>query len=386
MQNYLMQLNAIKKNKKISSVFLTMKYEVPSRAIFNEKDLESFKESPACSDFIQFVKACAMSVKGFPCSYREMNDEFPDCPPLSGTIKKFVTFMERLSDMIDDFPPLHQSMRFGNKAFRSWHSQLLLEIPVFLEGIIPSSEDSCDCILELAPYLATSFGNETRIDYGTGHEMTMALFFYCLFKIEILKKEDMKDLVLIAFPSYIRTMRRLQVDYLLEPAGSHGVWGLDDYHCLIFYWGASQLIDHPFILPSSIHDKSIIEEHGGDFLYLEGIRFIQQIKKGALFAETSPMLNDISGVGDWSRIAVGLSRIFENEVLFKLPVVQHTLFGSIFSKNWVSSNVSEGRSSQDFLGNDRMTPVHHLAGYYSTPGIPTTALGGKCCLPYTRLI
>ena len=33
---------------------------------------------------------------------------------------------------------------------------------------------------ELAAYLADSFGNAIRIDYGTGHETTFVAFLYCL--------------------------------------------------------------------------------------------------------------------------------------------------------------------------------------------------------------
>lgn len=68
----------------------------------------------------------------------------------------------------------------------------------------------------------------------------------CLYKIGFFKQTDFPAMVLRLFAAYLALMRRLQKTYMLEPAGSHGVWGLDDYHCLPFYFGSAQLIGETF--------------------------------------------------------------------------------------------------------------------------------------------
>lgn len=115
---------------------------------------------------------------------------------------------------------------------------------------------------------------------------------------------------------YLNLIRRLIKTYTLEPAGSHGVWGLDDNSFLPYLFGSAQLspaISEADATPieGSIPDApdasgatkaNVVETERKRNMYFSAIGFIYDIKKGP-FWEHSPMLYDISGIrGGWGKI------------------------------------------------------------------------------------
>ncbi|EPT30944.1 phosphotyrosyl phosphate activator (ptpa) protein [Toxoplasma gondii ME49] len=184
---------------------------------------------------------------------------------------------------------------------------------------------------ELTDYLCHAFGDRQRIDYGTGHEVSFALFLFVLFEAKILDEHaDDAAAVLLVFAQYVEVCHALQKTYSLEPAGSRGAWGLDDFHFLPFLFGAAQLVENHFIHPAEVVDMGVVKEFAPSNLYFSSIEYTMEVKKGAPFSECAPMLYDISGVSTWRKIHAGLLKMYEGEVLNKFPIAQHLLFGKYF--------------------------------------------------------
>lgn len=294
-------------------------FETPTKRISSPDDLRRFHSSAAGRHFLGFVAALCHSVRG-----RKLSDPVP---PLPQTLTSLLSLLQTLTSWIDEIPPLPHPARYGNPAYRSWHARLSAEAPALLLPILPS-EELLPAVDELLPYLLDSFGNASRIDYGTGHETNFAAFLYCLARLGLIREEDYPALVTRVFVAYLEIMRRLQTTYCLEPAGSHGVWGLDDYHFLPFIFGSAQLIDHKYMKPKSIHNQDILDNFSHEYMYLTCVAFVKKVKKG-VFAEHSPMLDDISAVPTWSKVNSGMLKMYKAEVLEKVPIMQHFLFGSL---------------------------------------------------------
>lgn len=294
-------------------------FEVPTTQVKSVLDMARWNNSSGYEDYLGFIMAMNTAVKGKKLSC--------DCD-CSETVKGLLNLLDTLDVWIDETPAIDQPQRFGNKAFRIWYEKLKSEGNALTSKILPSYLQRAS--QELSEYLVDGFGNSTRIDYGTGHEMSFACYLCCFFKLRLLGEGDKIATVFKVFDRYLKVVRKLQVTYRMEPAGSRGVYGLDDFQFLPFIWGSSQFFSHPTIFPVHFVEERIVAEHRSEYMFLECINYIMSVKSGP-FAEHSNALWNVSGVPHWGKVNSGLLKMYKAEVLQKFPIIQHFKFGSIIT-------------------------------------------------------
>lgn len=341
----------------------------PSRRILSKKDHDIFLASPSHDLVTAFVFTLSESVEDTSISSVGSRDQDP-------IITSLLKVLDEAESIVAECPPVDTESRFGNKSFQdfvdkvesrleSWHE--LLQVPK-------------EAVIEVSTYLQHSFGNRSRIDYGSGHELNFVVWLLCLNRLSLLPQSTFPHIALVVFPRYLRLMRLVQVTYYLEPAGSHGVWGLDDYQFLPFLFGASQLLHHPHMRPMSIHQSMILEEFSKDYLYLDQVAFVNSVKNVDGLRWHSPMLDDISSAKNWMKVEAGMRRMFLAEVLGKLPVMQHFLFGGIVQAAvGMSQEDNEDADVEDGEGvvmKDGMVHKHAETGWGDCCGIPVPSSVG----------
>lgn len=341
-------------------------FRVPTRRILSPRDHQLFLESPARTLVQAWVFGLAEAVVDTPCS--AVPGPSADADGLSEAVASILRILDEAAAFVDASPPDEQAgSRFGNKAFRGFLDLIQENAPRW-HRILGLRDDAA--IAEASTYLNHAFGNRSRIDYGSGHELNFVIWLLCLYQLGCLRPPDFKPLALRVFARYLSLMRTVQMAYYLEPAGSHGVWGLDDYQFLPFLFGASQLLHHPYITPRSIHQDLVIEESGDDYLYLGQVGFVNSTKTVKGLRWHSPMLDDISSAKSWTKIDSGMRRMFVAEVLGKLPVMQHFLFGSLIPAADGMSEESDAGAAADHS---------HDHGHHAHDGAGAGTGWGDCC-------
>lgn len=386
---------------------------VPRKYILEKPQLvETFHSSPSFAKIVSYVQCCAEAVEEMSRSawlQQRREEKHP-------TIAFFTdVFFPHLRSIVASIPLEDmKQQRFGNRSFRVFHSRLEENIFDLMRGLVATLNrglgDTTErqnrgisagevlkearangngddpLVLELAEYMKDAFGNSVRIDYGTGHELHFFIvMLICMqecgdngaplqsdvpvvvpHKVQrpppppVEQRDALLQLrramVFDVFSAYLSFMRHLQHHYKLEPAGSHGVWGLDDYHHLPFVFGASQLINkevptatpetttnannnaengsensngnanHELILPKHVCEADIVRRHAEEYMYFAQVLWVIENKSGPFF-EHSSMLYNISGVDSWKKTYTGMVKMYAAEVLLKFNVVQHLLFG-----------------------------------------------------------
>jgi serine/threonine-protein phosphatase 2A activator len=268
------------------------------------------------------------------------------------------------------------SSRFGNPAFKAWHGKLSDCVCDLVADVVPDGKNPA--VIELTPYLLDSFGNATRIDYGSGHELAFVAFLCCLGLLDAFGPDDMASVVLVVFRRYLALVRKIQMTYKQEPAGSHGVWGLDDHQFLCYYWGAAQLIGNvQGLTPADIIVESSVRDNADQHLFFGAVAHIRVVKSGP-FHEHSRYLYDMSAVPNWGKINSGLLKMFDAEVLFKVPVIQHFLFGSLLPLRLPPRGHAVSNDSTGVLGG-----VPGNAGAMPPTAAPWARKGGGGAQPPT---
>ncbi|THH32628.1 hypothetical protein EUX98_g1550 [Antrodiella citrinella] len=278
---------------------MSTSYQIPTKQILTKEQLGYFQSSATHETIITYIESLNVAVAGI---------KLTDPCTISPNAQAIIDVLQRVEELVKDTPPVdNKASRFGNPAFRTLYDKVA-EMSPSLHASIPTLP--ADAVPEISLYFCEAWGNRTRIDYGSGMELNFLCWLLCLEKLGVVGSEDHVVLVNRVFWRYIQVMRSIQSTYWLEPAGS------------------AQLKNHKHLRPKSIHDPEILDEFSKDYMYFACIKFINSIKTASLRWH-SPMLDDISAVKTWDKVNAGMLKMYRAEVLGKLPVIQHFLFGSI---------------------------------------------------------
>ncbi|VDL99655.1 unnamed protein product [Schistocephalus solidus] len=298
-------------------------------------DLTRWKKSLAYVELMDFIGTVNSAVVSTSISENQNHSE---------NISKVSLLMSKLKNHVDEVSLDQDTQRFGNKAFRTWFHWLSENAGAFCSELLIGLEISESDKQEIATYLTESVGNATRIDYGTGHELAFIAFVLCLFKTKFLQVpeprptpkqtnsnaalDDISAVALVLMPAYLKLVRRLQTYFRMEPAGSHGVWSLDDFQFVPYIWGSSQLIGVGLYEPKAISSREVAAKERDANLLFSCTDYIFQVKSGP-FAEHSSTLQSISEIPHWEKVNSGMLKMYKGEVMDKFPIIQHFLFGNL---------------------------------------------------------
>ena len=171
-------------------------FTLPSKKINEGQDVTTFLVSRAYRDITTFLLQLNHAM--FPqerhgngalqSSIVTFDSDSQDVT-FSKSVRNLTDLFKSLDSMVDEVPLDPGPRRFGNVAFRKWYRLLEDRSHELLKDYLPPSiisfshDSSNDALAELRSYFLGSFGSSQRLDYGTGHELSLLAFLGCIWKL-----------------------------------------------------------------------------------------------------------------------------------------------------------------------------------------------------------
>lgn len=328
--------------------------------VTDSSDVEKFKDSGAYRTILKYIcmldaKIQEEKIRGDTEGNYDLTGRWFRHPQKAGAalgakedgdrsaVPSIHAFLGRIAGIIDEVPLEEEDQRYGNKAFVTFVDRIKKEGRSLMRKNLPTKETAIDesDYEVLQKYLQASFGNQTRIDYGTGHSLN---FFCFLIVLHILRIVDDSSMF-TALEHYFAISRTVILKYQLEPAGSHGVWGIDDYQLLPFLLGSSQ-----FCRRTDMDYLSLLRSEHRGLCYAKALRFVHLHKtytslkysfeeriahydtlelSAEAFKTHSPTIYALTDV-PFGKINRGMVKMYDNVVLSKYVVIQHFISSKYF--------------------------------------------------------
>lgn len=160
-----------------------MNFGAPGKRIVSPASMRRWESSHAFDEVLGFVMFCNDAVIG-----RKLSEDIH----LSPAVSALIGILDRVDEAVRQTPAESgSSSRFGNPAFRTFYSRVKEQSRAFHESIPglaaikgkgkenemagdQNGQEQSDAIAEIETYFIESFGNEKRIDYGSGMELNFA--------------------------------------------------------------------------------------------------------------------------------------------------------------------------------------------------------------------
>lgn len=229
--------------------------------------------------------------------------------------------LDEVSKFIDKTDLEEGQHRFANSGAIKVHEKIE---NMNLSDFLPSDYSKKNLEM-LQIYFRGSFGNKIRLDYGTGHEIFFLSFLYIAKETSLLEECETKPL----FQKYFQLIRKFIFKFNIEPAGSNGMFAIDDYSFLSFLFGSAELVDSKIEF-----DDLLSNPEYSNFLYAEALSFCVKHKCRLVerpFSKHSPIIYSLR-TKSWSEINEKMMEEVVNKVLDRFVVMQHFVFCELLQK------------------------------------------------------